>query len=110
MGRIVLSTNMTLDGIGQDPTGEEGAPSGGWFDMTDADREAWAGVFVAEAMETDAILLAPAATSGSPRGGSVGRGRGPSALKAGRSTSCGRGTDGRTGARRRCSPATWSRR
>jgi len=57
MGRIVLSTNMTLDGIGQDPTGEEGAPSGGWFDMTDADREAWAGVFVAEAMETDAILL-----------------------------------------------------
>jgi len=58
MGRIVLSTNMTLDGIGQDPTGEEGTASGGWFNgLQEDEREAWAAVFFAEAMETDAILL-----------------------------------------------------
>ena len=31
MGRIVISTNMTLDGISQDPTGDEGFALGGWF-------------------------------------------------------------------------------
>ncbi len=58
MGRIVLSTNVTLDGIGQDPTGEEGFQFGGWFnDIDDADREAWAKAFFEEAMATDAVLL-----------------------------------------------------
>ena len=58
MGKIVLSTNVTLDGIGQDPTGEEGFNFGGWFNqITEDDREAWAKTFFDEAMATDAILL-----------------------------------------------------
>jgi hypothetical protein len=31
MGKIVISTNMTLDGVIQDPDGEEGFSRGGWF-------------------------------------------------------------------------------
>jgi hypothetical protein len=31
MGRIVISENLTLDGVVQDPTGEEGFRHGGWF-------------------------------------------------------------------------------
>lgn len=58
MGRIVLSTNVTLDGIGQDPTADEGFEFGGWFNcIADEDREAWAKAFFAEAMATDALLL-----------------------------------------------------
>ena len=58
MGKIVLSTNVTLDGIGQDPTGEEGFAFGGWFNqISDDDREVWAKTFYDEAMATDAILL-----------------------------------------------------
>ena len=58
MGRIVLSTNATLDGVGQDPTGDEGFEFGGWFNQIgDEDREAWATVFADEAMATDAILM-----------------------------------------------------
>ena len=58
MGRIVLSTNVTLDGIAQDPTGDEDFAFGGWFNqITDEDREAWAKTFFDEAMATDALLL-----------------------------------------------------
>ena len=58
MGNIVLSTNVTLDGIGQDPTGEEGFEFGGWFNQIPAeDREAWAKTFFDEAMATEAILI-----------------------------------------------------
>lgn len=58
MGRIVVSTNVTLDGITQDPTGDEGFQFGGWFnEIADEDREAWAKTFYDEAMETDALLL-----------------------------------------------------
>ena len=31
MGKIVISENVTLDGVVQDPTGEEGFARGGWF-------------------------------------------------------------------------------
>jgi dihydrofolate reductase len=58
MGRIVFSTNTTLDGVSQDPTGEEGFEFGGWFNhISEEDREAWAKAFFDEAMATDAILL-----------------------------------------------------
>ena len=58
MGRIVVVEYVTLDGVVGDPTGEEGAPSGGWFlRMTDADREAWAAVGLAEARDAAALLL-----------------------------------------------------
>jgi len=31
MGKIVISTNATLDGVVQDPDGQEGFQYGGWF-------------------------------------------------------------------------------
>ncbi|MEU9353485.1 hypothetical protein AB0D65_21440 [Streptomyces griseoloalbus] len=31
MGRIVISEYVTLDGVVEDPTGEEGFSRGGWF-------------------------------------------------------------------------------
>jgi dihydrofolate reductase len=58
MGTIVVSENVSLDGVVEDPTGEEGFPHGGWFDaMTDRDREAWARIECAEAMGAAALLL-----------------------------------------------------
>ncbi|MFI6764977.1 hypothetical protein [Streptomyces sp. NPDC050355] len=43
MGKIIISENVSLDGVVQDPTGEEGFSRGGWFlKMGDKDREAWA--------------------------------------------------------------------
>ncbi|GIF62435.1 pyrimidine reductase [Asanoa ishikariensis] len=58
MGKIIVSENVTLDGVGQDPTGEEGFDRGGWFTrISDADRAAWAEVEQAEAMAAAALLL-----------------------------------------------------
>jgi dihydrofolate reductase len=58
MGKIVVSTNVTLDGISQDPTGDEGFKFGGWFNqISDADREAWAGATCEEVLGIDALLL-----------------------------------------------------
>jgi len=31
MGKIIISENVSLDGVVQDPTGEEGFRLGGWF-------------------------------------------------------------------------------
>ena len=43
MGKIVISENVSLDGVIQDPTGEEGFRHGGWFNrLGEHDREAWA--------------------------------------------------------------------
>ena len=58
MGKIVISENVTLDGVIQDPTGEEGFGRGGWWGrMGDKDREAWAKVLTDEALGTEALLL-----------------------------------------------------
>ena len=58
MGRIVVSENVTLDGVVQDPTGEEGFSRGGWFGrIGDEDREAWAQVEMGEALGAEALLL-----------------------------------------------------
>jgi dihydrofolate reductase len=58
MGRIVVSENVTLDGVVQDPTGEEGFARGGWFaQVGDRDREAWAEVELQEALSAEALLL-----------------------------------------------------
>jgi len=58
MGRIVVSTNATIDGISQDPTGEEDFEFGGWFTrIPDTDREAWAKAEYDEALGTAAILV-----------------------------------------------------
>jgi dihydrofolate reductase len=58
MGRIVISENVTLDGVIQDPTGEEGFKFGGWFDqMPDDVRQEWARVEFQEALDTAAWLV-----------------------------------------------------
>ena len=71
MGTIVISQNASLDGVVQDPTGEEGFRFGGWFgQVSERDREEWAAVELAEVLRAEALLLVGAATSGSPSAGS----------------------------------------
>jgi dihydrofolate reductase len=58
MGKIVVSENVSLDGVVQDPTGEEGFRHGGWFGQVgDKDREEWAKVEFEEALGAEALLL-----------------------------------------------------
>jgi dihydrofolate reductase len=58
MGRIVVSENVSLDGVVQDPTGEEGFKHGGWFaQVSDKDRDERAKVMLAEALGAEAFLL-----------------------------------------------------
>jgi dihydrofolate reductase len=58
MGKIILSENVSLDGVIQDPTGEEGLRFGGWGRIgNDKDREAWAKVLTDEALGAEALLL-----------------------------------------------------
>jgi len=58
MGKIVISENVSLDGVVQDPTGEEGFRNGGWFlQMAGSDREEWAKVALDEALTAQALLL-----------------------------------------------------
>jgi dihydrofolate reductase len=58
MGRIIVSQNVSLDGVVQDPTGEEGFARGGWFlEMTEEDREEWAKIELDEALGAEALLL-----------------------------------------------------
>jgi dihydrofolate reductase len=58
MGKIVINENVSLDGVVQDPTGEEGFRHGGWFlEVGDKDREEWGKVEFQEALGTEALLL-----------------------------------------------------
>jgi len=58
MGKIIVSENVSLDGVVQDPTGEEGFRHGGWFGQVgDRDREGWAKVGSEEALRAEALLL-----------------------------------------------------
>jgi dihydrofolate reductase len=58
MGRIVISTNVSLDGVVQDPDGQEGFRLGGWFgEFGGKDLEAWAKLELEEALGTQALLL-----------------------------------------------------
>jgi dihydrofolate reductase len=58
MGRIVISTNVSLDGVVQDPDGAEGFASGGWFTRSGGnDLGEWAKVEFAEALSAEALLL-----------------------------------------------------
>ena len=57
MGTIVVNTNMTLDGVVENPTGEDG-PGGGWFNAKSAaDQDAWAKFEFEESLDTDALLM-----------------------------------------------------
>jgi len=58
MGKIVISENVSLDGVIEDPTGDEGFRHGGWFNRVgDKDREAWAKILLAEALGAEALLF-----------------------------------------------------
>jgi dihydrofolate reductase len=58
MGKIVVSENVSLDGVMQDPTGDEGFKFGGWFNqMSDDVRNEWAKVEFQEALDTAAWLI-----------------------------------------------------
>jgi dihydrofolate reductase len=58
MGKIIISENVSLDGVVQDPTGDEGFRVGGWFGQVgNRDREEWAKVELDEALDAEALLL-----------------------------------------------------
>lgn len=58
MGKIVISDNVTLDGVVQDPTGEEGFRHGGWFSQVGSnDREAFGKAALHEALTAEAFLI-----------------------------------------------------
>jgi dihydrofolate reductase len=58
MGSIVISTNTSLDGVVQDPDGQEGSRLGGWFRRTGGDDlEPWGKVMLGDALAADALLL-----------------------------------------------------
>jgi dihydrofolate reductase len=65
MRKIVISENVSIDGVVQDPTGEEGFRVGGWLGRGTADRgavgdrgrEEAAQVLLAEALGAEALLL-----------------------------------------------------
>jgi dihydrofolate reductase len=56
MGRIVVSDNITLDGVVQDPAGDEGFPRGGWVGLIQ-DRPELARLTLSEATGTGALLM-----------------------------------------------------
>jgi len=58
MGKIVITTNMTLDGVVQDPDGKEGFRLGGWFGQFGGkDLAEWARIETEEALGAEALLL-----------------------------------------------------
>lgn len=58
MGKIIVSENVSLDGVVQDPTGEEGFKHGGWFvRVKERDHKEWANAALEEALHAEAWLL-----------------------------------------------------
>ena len=58
MGKIVVSQNVSLDGVVEDPSGEQGFRHGGWFEQfIGQDWEAWTKVELAEAQGAEALLM-----------------------------------------------------
>jgi dihydrofolate reductase len=58
MGKIVVSQNVTLDGVVEDPSGEQGFRHGGWFvEFMGQDWDAWAELELAEAEGAEALLM-----------------------------------------------------
>src|SRR5579884_1379680 len=58
MASIIISEILSLDGVVQDPTGEEGFGRGGWFlRIGEKDRQAWAKHELDEALRAEALLL-----------------------------------------------------
>jgi len=58
MGKLVVSTNVSVDGVVEDPDGQEGFRLGGWFGrFGGTDLEQWAKIEFEEALGADALLL-----------------------------------------------------
>ncbi len=58
MGTIVVFENISLDGVTQDPTAEEGVSRADWrAGLTPADREAWNKMILDDALGAQALLL-----------------------------------------------------
>jgi dihydrofolate reductase len=58
MGTLVITTNMSLDGVVEDPDGQEGSKLGGWFGQFGGkDLEPWTKVETEEALGAEALLL-----------------------------------------------------
>jgi len=58
MGKIIISENVTLDGVVEDPTAEEGFKHGGWFlQVGSNDREGFYQAALDEALRADALLV-----------------------------------------------------
>jgi dihydrofolate reductase len=56
MGKIVVSDNVSLDGVIQDPAGDEGFSRGGWVGLI-KDRPELAKLALDEALSTEAMLM-----------------------------------------------------
>jgi dihydrofolate reductase len=56
MGQIVVSENVSLDGVIEDPSGDEGFRLGGWVGVI-KDREETGKVLLDEALGTEALLF-----------------------------------------------------
>jgi dihydrofolate reductase len=56
MGKIVISENITLDGVAQDPAGDEGFRRGGWVGLI-KDRPELGKLALDEALGAEALLL-----------------------------------------------------
>jgi dihydrofolate reductase len=56
MGKIVISDNVTLDGVVQDPAGDEGFTRGGWVGLI-KDRPELGKLALDEALGAEALLL-----------------------------------------------------
>ena len=58
MGKIVISQNVTLDGVVEDPTGEEGFKHGGWWvQVGSSDREGFYQAALDEVLRAEALLF-----------------------------------------------------
>jgi dihydrofolate reductase len=58
MGKIVISENISLDGVVEDPTGEDGFARGDWFgEFGGKDFAEWGKVELDEALGAEALLL-----------------------------------------------------
>jgi dihydrofolate reductase len=56
MGRIIVSDNVTLDGVIQDPAGDEGFARGGWVGLL-KDRPGLSQLALDEALGSEAFLM-----------------------------------------------------
>ena len=56
MGRIIISDNLTIDGVFEDPAGDEGFERGGWVGAI-KDRPDLLGLALDDAQRADAFLM-----------------------------------------------------